>query len=145
VFADAGSEGVSLLLWRQLLQDGGSAAPLGVGDVHSTAEAAAVRPMAHVYARSRTPDSILEALRQRRVVATRGPRLDFWLESATDGRVALLGDRVNAGEWRAHAPDSAAVIELPLTNGGRCLYAELREPDGRLQAVSAPIWIDTSS
>jgi len=25
-----------------------------------------------------------------------------------------------------------------------CVYAELRDPQGRLEAISAPIWISTS-
>jgi hypothetical protein len=145
IFGDSASEtAVSLDLWRQLLRAGGSAAPVGRGDVHSTSAAAASRPITRLYARSRTPDGVLEALRRRRVVASLRPQLDFWLESAESDRTALVGERVDAADWLPRVSPSGSVIELRMADGGRCLYAELRDPTGALQAISAPIWIDSS-
>ena len=36
------------------------------------------------------------------------------------------------------------VREIELASGGRCLFAELRETDQRLEAISASIWIESS-
>jgi len=132
--------------------------------VHSTAEAAAPRPATYAYASAPTREGILGALRQRRTFASRGQRLDFWLEH-DDGRVALVGDRVAANAslgadgWRPRASASSAhqqnfsaaapqdlirFVEVAVSSTGRCIYAEIRTPGNQLEAITAPIWIDTS-
>ena len=131
-------------LWRQWLAAGGHAAPVAAGDVHTISAAARLKAATYVYARDRSRAGVIEALRARRLFASSGPRLDFWLEDST-GNVALVGDRVAPGDWmpRTSAPgDVVSEVELPA--GGRCLYAERRGADQQLEAISASIWIDSS-
>jgi hypothetical protein len=86
---------------------------------------------------------VLDALRLRRLFASAGSRLDFWLEAA-DGRVAVVGAHVDAGEWLPRvSPSSAVVSHLEVADGAQCLYAELRDAQAGLEAISAPIWIAT--
>lgn len=135
----------SVALWTQIVARGGYVAPVAAGDVHSVTAAAQPRTATHVYVRERTTAGVMEALRARRLFASSGPRLDFWLEGE-QGRVALAGSHVAPGTWTAHVPEGAAVAEIELAGGGRCLYAERRSPEGdqTLEAISAPIWIDTA-
>jgi hypothetical protein len=135
----------SLALWQQIVARGGYVAPVAAGDVHSVTAAAQPKAATHVYVRERTTAGVLEALRARRLFASAGPRLDFWLQDE-QGRVALAGSRVSHSDWTAHHPEGASVAEIELAEGGRCLYAELRSPtsDQTLEAISAPIWIDTA-
>jgi hypothetical protein len=136
---------VPLALWRDRLAHGSQVAPFAAGDVHSTAAAAEPRPATCVYASSRSTAGLLDGLRARRLFASVGPRLDFWLDGP-DGQVAVAGQRVfGPGAWTARTSDpSATVHEVAVDDGSRCLYAELREPQGRLLALSAPIWMCTS-
>jgi PHP domain len=60
---------VAVDLWRGLLARGGRAAPVAAGDVHSVAAAARRRPATYVYARERSTNGVLEALRAGRVSA----------------------------------------------------------------------------
>jgi PHP domain-containing protein len=137
----------AVALWHQLLKAGGRVAPIGVGDVHSTARAAAPRPATNVYASSSTAAGVLEALRRQRTSASRGPRLDFWLQH-DDGQVALVGDRVTSASWRPRAQTEsghqARFVEVPLRSNTVCIYAEVRDTQHQLEAISAPIWIQTS-
>jgi hypothetical protein len=131
-------------LWRQALANGGRAAPVAAGDVHSTSAAARLKSATYVYARDRTRAGVLDALRERRVFASAGARLDFWLENAA-GEVALVGSHVApTSDWVPHVPTDAVVREIELPDGGRCLFAEQRDKDQRLEAISASIWIDSS-
>jgi hypothetical protein len=131
---------VAVELWRQLLAAGGRAAPVAAGDVHSTTAAAGPRTATFVYARARGAAQVMVALRERRVFASSGPRLDFWLQDQS-GNIALVGSRVGPGEWTAHTSPPAQVREVALDDGGHCLIAERRDADQRLEAISAPIWI----
>ena len=86
-----------------------------------------------------------DALRRARLFASAKSRLDFWLEAA-DGSLAIVGERVAAGEWLPRVSPSAAVVStLELADGSHCLYAELRDAQAGLEAISAPIWIATST
>ncbi|HEV7666775.1 MAG TPA: CehA/McbA family metallohydrolase [Chloroflexota bacterium] len=137
---------VPLALWRAALSRGSRVAPFGAGDVHSTAAAAEPRPATFVYAAGTSTAAVLDALRNRRLFASAGPPLDFWL-SAADGASALAGERVTERGWTPHVSDPAATVrEVSVESGERSLYAELRDPQDRLLALSAPIWItmDTS-
>ncbi|HLZ32117.1 MAG TPA: CehA/McbA family metallohydrolase [Chloroflexota bacterium] len=154
---------VSAELWRQLLVAGGHAAPVAAGDVHAVSAAARSKTATYVYARERSPAGVIEALRERRAYASAGQPLDFWLEDGA-GDVALVGTQVadepggpgvlGQGSGRAHARPSvwtprcsapgAVVREVELPGWGRCLYAERRDADQQLEAVSASIWIASS-
>lgn len=138
-------------LWRRLLATGSTAAPCAAGDVHSVSAARDPRPSTYVYVRERTASAILEALRYGRLFSSNGTRLDFWLDH-TDGSTTLVGsasDARFAAKGREITPrvsfDAAMVRELAVADGRRCIYAELRSPDGRLEAISAPIRIDSST
>jgi hypothetical protein len=130
-------------LWRQLLAVGGHAAPVAAGDVHSTDAAARPRTATYVYARERSASGVLDALRQRRVFASSGPRLDFWLEDAA-GNVGLVGSQVAPGDWTPRVAEHGTEREIELPDWGRCVFAERRATDQRLEAISAPIWIESS-
>jgi hypothetical protein len=134
---------VALALWQQVLANGGHAAPIAAGDVHSVSAAARPKTATYVYARERSASAVLDALRERRVFASSGPRLDFWLEN--DGGVGFVGSRVSGGNWTPRVTAGAMVREVDVTGGSRALFAERRDPHGRLEAVSAPIWIDRST
>jgi hypothetical protein len=133
---------VAMALWQAQLAAGARCAPLAAGDVHSQAAASDARPATFVYAAERTRQGVLDALRARRLFASRGARLDFWL--AAGQRTALAGSRVEPADWCARVvpEDGAQVVEVA-TPSGRCLYALLCAADGSLEAVSAPIWIST--
>jgi len=137
--------GAPLALWRQLLAATGRVAPVAAGDVHSVEAAARSRHATYVYVDHPTAQGVLDALRRGRLFAAGESPLDFWLEGA-DGSTAVVGERVAAGEWRARVSPSAAVVStLELADGSRCLYAELRDAQAGLEAISAPIWIATST
>jgi hypothetical protein len=134
--------GVPLALWRQRIESGGYIAPVAAGDVHSAAAAGRQKTATHVYVRERSQAGVLEALRARRIFASNGTRLDFWLQNQ-DGAVALVGSRVEPGDWMPRT--SAGVVrEIEVDDGGRCLYLELADAQGRVVALSAPIWISTA-
>jgi hypothetical protein len=134
---------VSLALWQQVLANGGRAAPIAAGDVHSVSAAARPKTATHVYARERSASAVLDALRERRVFASSGRRLDFWLEG--DGGVVFVGGRASEGNWTPRVGTGAVVNEIRVADGSRALYAERRDSHGRLEAISAPIWIDRST
>jgi hypothetical protein len=134
--------GVPLALWRQRLESGGYIAPVAAGDVHSAAAAARQKIATHVYVRERSQAGVLDALRQRRSFASDGTRLDFWLERP-DGARALVGSRVGAGDWTPRL-SAGRVCQVDLDQGGRCLYVELDDAQGRVLGLSAPIWISTT-
>jgi PHP domain-containing protein len=138
------SSAVPLELWRQLLARGARVGPVGAGDVHSTSAAASARPATLVYSRDRSSGGVLDALRARRLIASMGPRLDLWLEHP-DGRVALAGECVSSSGWAARTEPAAHIARIACADGRECVYAELRDPAGQLAAVTAPIWIATSS
>jgi len=133
---------VSLGLWRAHLAAGAHAAPVAAGDVHAVAAAQAARAATYVYVAEPSPAGVLEALRARRLFASRGPRLDFWLEAGD--QQALPGSRVGPADWRARVEPWGAVVETVATPAGECRYAVLRSADGALEAISAPIWTRTS-
>jgi hypothetical protein len=135
---------VPLALWRQMLEKGGRIAPVAAGDVHSVAAASARRPATYVLTRERSAEGILEALRARRVYASTGTQLEFWFDSG-DGRVAYPGDRVHGDDWTPRVlPARARLTTVTVGPYERCTYAELRDDQGRLEAITAPIWISTS-
>jgi hypothetical protein len=137
---------VSLALWRKLIAAGGRAAPVAAGDVHSTSAVNHKNLSTYVYVRERSIAGVVEGLRQRHVFASAGPRLDFWLEDAA-GKTGLVGSRLRRGHgrWTPRFSEPAVVREIDLADGGRCLYAERRGADQRLEAISASIWIDSST
>jgi hypothetical protein len=137
------SSDVPAELWRQWLAAGGHAAPVAAGDVHSTSAAARLKPATYVYARDRSPAAVIDALRAGRVFASSGPRLDFWLEDRS-GAIATLGSHVSGSDWTPRLLGPGLVGEVELAAGGRCLYAERRDANQRLEAISASIWIDSS-
>jgi PHP domain len=130
-------------LWRGLLAAGGRAAPVAAGDVHSISAAARLKTATYVFASERSPAGVLDALRQRRVFASSGPRFAFWLEDAA-GNVALAGSQVGPGDWMPRVSPDGVVREIMPAEGGRCLFAERRRADQQLEAISASIWIDRS-
>ncbi len=129
-------------LWRRLLARGGRAAPVAAGDVHTTSAAARLKPATYVYARERSRAGVIEALRERRVFASDGPPLDFWLQDG-EGNVAQVGSRVAGRDWVPRLSGPGMVRELALASGC-CVFAERRDRDQRLEAISAPIWIDSA-
>jgi hypothetical protein len=136
---------VSLALWQQILSAGGLVAPVAAGDVHSTQAAQRSKTATHVYVRQHAAADVLAALGSRRVFASPGQRLDFWL-TRENGEVALVGERVTGAGWTPRVnPADAMVAEVALADGGRCLYAEIHNAQGLVVAVSAPIWISTST
>jgi PHP domain len=131
-------------LWRQMLQRGGRIAPVAAGDVHSARAAASPRTATYVFAKERTSDAVLEALRARRVSTSRGPVQELWLEGP-HGEIALAGERVNGDGWTPRTrPFDTRVHTLAVDNAERCVYAERRDDQGQLEAITAPIWISTS-
>ena len=145
IFNSPGAEvELDLALWRQLLVRGGITAPAAAGDVHSKAEAARRRPATYVYARERSCAGVLDALRQRRVVDAVGAPFEFWLEHDSLGSVALLGEHVAEGSWKPRTSGSAQVETIQVRDGRRATYAIRRDANSQLEAVSAPIWIETS-
>jgi hypothetical protein len=131
---------VPLVLWQQLVAEGASAAPVAAGDVHSTSAAARERIATHVYVRERSTEGLLEALRARRLFASRGEPIDLWLETP-DGGTVLAGERVHDTRWTSYVGnDGVAIRQVE----GRCVYAERRDVQGVLVGVSAPIWIETT-
>jgi len=134
---------VALALWSKLLAAGAPAAPVAAGDVHSTSAAAHHKVSTYVYVRERSAAGVIEGLRQRRVFASAGPRLDFWLEDDS-GNLGLVGSRVASSSWTARLSAPAMVRAVEVPGGGRCLYAEQRDAAQQLEAISAPIWIDSS-
>lgn len=133
---------VPLALWRQLLGAAACVAPAGAGDVHSESAAASQRAATYVYAREHSSEAVMDALRAKRVFASEGERLDFWLENSL-GDVALVGERVTGEGWLARSEPEGQIQDVAVGDG-RCTYAELRDAQGKLQAISAPIWISTS-
>ena len=151
-------------LWRRGVSRGSRAAPIAAGDVHSAAAARAPRPATYVYVQRRTPEAVLDALRQRRLYSSSGAPLGFWLD-APDDTPPITSEAQNArGRSETHvAPSLAGEHAGPLGHtprtshadarieyldsapGGRAVYAELRTPDGALEAISAPIWIDSET
>src|SRR5438128_2602892 len=121
IFNSPGAEvELDLALWRQLLERGGTIAPAAAGDVHSKAEAARRRPATYVYARERSRDGVLDALRQRRVVAASvDAPLEFWLERDGPGSVAILGEHVAEAGWTPRTSGSAQVETVELHDGRR--------------------------
>jgi hypothetical protein len=94
--------------------------------------------------RERSTNGILEALRSRRMWASTGERLDLWLEQE-DGRVAILGERTAAPDgWIPRTQPAAEVTSVDCADGSRCVFAVLRDDQGAIAAVTAPIWISTS-
>ena len=138
------SSAVPLELWRQLLSQGGRIGPVAAGDVHSTSAAASPRPATYVYAAEPSACGVLEALRNRRQFASVGARVDLWLEHP-DGRVALVGECVSGTGWAPCASPDAHIVQVACDAGCECVYAELRDKNGQLEAVTAPIWICSSS
>jgi hypothetical protein len=134
---------VSQALWQQVLERGGRAAPVAAGDVHSVAAAARLKAATYVYARERSAAAVLDALRKRRLFASRGERLDFWLERDDD--IVFVGGRASARNWIPRVESGAIIKDVNTPGGGYAQYAERRDAQGRLEAVSAPIWIDTST
>ncbi len=134
---------VSHELWRALIAAGGHAVPVAAGDVHSTSAAAKHKTSNYVYVRERSLAGVIDGLRARRIFASNGPRLDFWLED-DEGNLGLVGSHLGPGAWTQRLAAQAAVREIELADGGRCLYAEQRGADQRLEAISAPIWIASS-
>jgi len=137
---------VPIALWRQMLERGGRIAPVAAGDVHSVTAASARRPATYALVRERSADGVLEALRARRVYASTGVALELWLDGG-NGREAFLGDRVSGafGEWTPGVqPARATLTTVTVGTDERCVYAELRNDQGRLEAITAPIWISTS-
>lgn len=143
IFNDPGPD-VPLAMWRELLGAGGRVAPAAAGDVHSVAEAARPKQATFVYARSRDVHGVLEGLRQRRVSASLSSPLEFWLENDADGAVALAGERVSDGSWKPRVAGAGEVERVEALDGVRCVFAARRDAQGVLEAVSAPIWIQTS-
>jgi hypothetical protein len=109
---------LSLTLWQDVLARGGRAAPVGAGDVHSRAAAARPRPATYVYAQERSATGVLEALRAGQVFASSGT---------------------------PHPSRPVTVRSVDLVGGGRCTYTERRDSQGRAEAISAPIWIDSDT
>jgi hypothetical protein len=134
---------VSLALWQQVLERGGHPAPIAAGDVHSVSAAARPKIATYVYAHERSASAVLDALRERRVFASSGPRLDFWLENHAG--LVLMGGRASGSDWTPRVDTGAVVKEVCVTGGRRAVYAERRDAHGRLEAISAPIWIDRST
>ena len=134
---------VPLALWRDMLLRGGRLAPAAAGDVHSRAAAAQQRPATYVYVRERSCAGILEALARHRVVASTGEALELVLEHERGG-LALLGEEVAGPGWTPRASAGATVEILDSVTGHQVVYALRRDAQGRLDAVTAPIWIDTS-
>ena len=135
---------VPIELWRQMLERGGHIAPVAAGDVHSVNAASAPRAATYAFTRERTASGVLEALRALRVYASRGAALELWLEGI-DGQVAIVGDRVFGETWTPHTrPANARLHSLSVGVDERCVYAELRDDQDGLEAVSAPIWMSTT-
>jgi hypothetical protein len=132
---------VPLAFWRQLVQDGGTAAPVGAGDVHSVAAAGHARIATHVYVRERSTAGVLEALRARRLFNSRASRIDCWLEGPR-GEIALAGEHTSGGGWTPHVCGESQLTIREVDS--RAVYAERRDAHGVLVGASAPIWIDRS-
>lgn len=136
---------VALALWRQVLSAGGRAAPVAAGDVHSASAAGRQRTATHVYARQPSVDAVLEALRQGRVFASTGAAIELWLEHIS-GETALLGERVAGPGWAPRVvAERATIVQMAVGHGEQCVYAVVRDAQGQLEAISAPIWITTST
>src|SRR5207245_1240801 len=110
--------------WRDLEVRGMDALAAEVradGGVPSVAHAAARRrPATYVYARERSRDGVLDALRQRRVVAASvDAPLEFWLERDGPGSVAILGEHVAEAGWTPRTSGSAQVETVELHDGRR--------------------------
>jgi PHP domain-containing protein len=133
---------VPVALWRQLLGAGAHVAPAGAGDVHAESAAASERAATYVYARERTAEAVMDGLRAKRVFASEGEPLEFWLENGR-GDIALVGEHVSGDGWQPCSEPTSQVHDVTVGDG-RCMYAELRDAQGKLQAISAPIWISTS-
>src|SRR5438270_7949858 len=110
---------ITLAVWHYFLERGGRIAPVAAGDVHSKAAAAAERMATWVNVRERSRDGVLEALRERRVHVSMHP-------------------------WSAYESAPKKTVEIATPGGRPCQYEEVRDAQGRVEAVSAPIWIDTS-
>ncbi len=124
---------LALTFWQRLLLAGGRAGPVAAGDVHSAAAAAAPRAATYVYTPSPAPMAILAALRERRLFASRGPLIDFWLE-AEDGCRTLVGERVAAdARWRP-----CCRLEPPEAWRGARLRALLADRPPRADRALAP-------
>jgi hypothetical protein len=133
---------VPLALWREMLRRGGRLAPIAAGDVHSRAAAARQRAATYVYARERSRAGVLEALAQHRLFASAGEQLDFVVEH--EGGAALIGETVAGRGWMPRASAGGTVETVDIDAKRRAVYAVRRDAHGALEAVSAPIWIDTS-
>jgi len=134
---------VPLALWREMLQRGGRLAPIAAGDVHSRAAAAQQRPATYVYVRERSCAGVLEALAGHRLVASTGEPPELVLEHE-DGAVALVGEMVAGTGWIPRASAGATVETLEIDSDRRAVYAVRRDAQGKLEGMTAPIWIDTS-
>src|SRR5437764_652 len=128
---------------RAMLQRGGRLAPIAAGDVHSRAAAAQQRPATYVYVRERSCAGVLEALAGHRLVASTGEPPELVLEHE-DGAVALVGEMVAGTGWIPRASAGATVETLEIDSDRRAVYAVRRDAQGKLEGVTAPIWIDTS-
>jgi PHP domain len=132
-------------LWRQMLRRGGHIAPVAAGDVHSARAARAPRAATYVFARERTSAAVLEGLRARRISTTwQDGALEFWLEGP-HGEIALAGERVTGDGWTPRTrPSDATLLTVRVNDAERGVYAERRDQEGQLAAITAPIWISTS-
>jgi hypothetical protein len=108
---------LALRLWQEHLRQGGRAAPIAAGDLHSVEAARRLRALTYVQVRERSAAGVLEGLREGRVFASRGKILDRQTPGVS--------------------------VQSLQTVHGRCDYVELRAADGSLEAVSAPTWMDS--
>ena len=99
--------------WFNFLNTGKRYIAVGTGDSHSGEdEAGQFRTLIFVgddRPQSLTEDRIVDAMRSRRVVASNGPLIDFWVDDPTSGAMgktirATKGDRVSIGYKLDAAP-----------------------------------------
>jgi hypothetical protein len=151
-----------LALFHRWLDEGHRLRATAGTDLHRSKDALRANGFNHVHAQSLTEGAVLAGLAAGRNYLSSGPRL-VATAGAADGTPVAMGGSVAAGrpvhlEWAgADGLDLVTVVDgrradpVPVRGAGgtwldaqpeRWVMAELRDGDGRLHAVTNPIFVD---
>jgi len=160
---DSGNEH-ALQTWYEWLSQGYRMVGTAGTDIHGPLIYDPAPGFNLVYAQERSEFEILKGIRQGHLYISSGPRLNFTAQSAS-GNSAMMGDHISGTEirftlvWEGCQPDDQLFIQVngtlmehltTTTDGTRSWHlpadqrswcaVEIRSVDGRLRAISNPIF-----